>query len=94
VITTSGAAAVIGSGGDWQWLPALPAGTATLAPGPAGQADALAVHRGTFTICQLSADGSTWTKTQVIGVSIQYGSSSNDHRLRAQVSGPASAAGR
>jgi hypothetical protein len=76
VITTSGAAAVISSGKAWQRLPPLPAGTATLAPGAAGQADALAVHRGTLTIWQLSADGSAWTKTQVIGVPIQYGSSS------------------
>ena len=76
VITTGGTAAVISSAGAWQRLPALPAGTATLAPGLTGQADALAVHRGTLTIWKLSADGSAWTKTQVISVPIQYGSSS------------------
>jgi hypothetical protein len=75
VITTSGRAAVITSAGSWHRLPALPAGVATLAPGPAGQADALAVHRGTLTIWQLPSGGSTWTKTQAISVPIQYGSS-------------------
>jgi hypothetical protein len=76
VISTSGTAAVVTSAGDWHRLPALPAGTATLAPGPAGQADALAVDRGTLTTWQLPAGGSAWTKAQVIGVPIQYGSSS------------------
>jgi hypothetical protein len=76
VITTSGKAAVITSAGSWHTLPALPAGAATLAPGLAGQADALAVHRGTLTIWQLSSGDSTWTKAQVINVPIQYGSSS------------------
>ena len=76
VITTSGKAAVITSAGSWHTLPTLPAGAATLALGPAGQADALAVHRGTLTIWQLPSGGSTWTKAQVIGVPIQYGSSS------------------
>jgi hypothetical protein len=75
VITTSGRAAMISSAGSWHPLPALPAGTATLAPGPADQADALAVHRGTLTIWQLPSGGTTWTKTQVINVPIQYGSS-------------------
>jgi hypothetical protein len=76
VITTGGTAAVITSTGSWQRLPVLPAGTATLAAGLAGQTDALAVHRGTLTVWQLAVDGSIWTKTQVIGVPIQYGSSS------------------
>jgi hypothetical protein len=76
VITTSGTAAVITDAGAWHRLPALPTSTATVSPGPVGQADALAVHRGTLTIWQLSANGSTWSKTQVISVPIQYGSSS------------------
>jgi hypothetical protein len=75
VITTSGRAAVINSRGGWHWMPALPAGTATLAPGLAGEADALAVHGGTLTIWQLTVGSSTWTKAQVINVPIQYGSS-------------------
>ena len=75
VITTSGRAAVITSAGSWHPLPTLPAATATLVPGPASQAEALAVHRGTLTIWQLAAGGSTWTKMQVIEVPIQYGSS-------------------
>lgn len=75
VITTGGTAAVITNAGSWHRLPALPAGTAAVSPGPAGETDALAVDRGTLSIWQLSADGSIWTKTQVIGVPIQYGSS-------------------
>jgi hypothetical protein len=76
VITTGGRAELItGAGGSWHELPALPPGTATLAPGTSGQADALAVHRGTLTIWQLQPRGSTWAKTQVISVPIQYGSS-------------------
>ena len=36
----------------WLPLPPLPPGTATLAPGPGGAAEALAVHGGTLTIWQ------------------------------------------
>jgi hypothetical protein len=74
VITTSGAA-VITNSASWHRLPALPAGTATLALGTAGQADALAVHGSTLTIWQVSAGGSAWAKIQVLDVPIQYGSS-------------------
>ncbi len=76
VITATGHAEVItGTGGHWSALPTLPAGTATLAPGTGSQIDALAVHRGTLTIWHLARGGSAWTKTQVISVPIQYGSS-------------------
>jgi hypothetical protein len=76
VITAGGRAELItGAGSSWHELPVLPPGTATLAPGAGGQADALAVHRGTLTIWQLPPRGSTWAKTQVINVPIQYGSS-------------------
>jgi hypothetical protein len=61
---------------SWQPLPALPPGTATLAPGPGGSADALAVHGGTLTVWQFTPGGSTWAKIQVINVAIPYGSSS------------------
>ena len=64
------------AGSAWLALPALPPGTATLAPGPGGTADALAVHGGTLTIWQLAPGGSTWAKIQVINVTIPYGSSS------------------
>ena len=77
VMTTGGHADLITSTGkSWHALPALPAGTATLAPDGGDQASALAVHRGTLTIWQLPAGGSTWTKLQQINVPIQYGSSS------------------
>jgi hypothetical protein len=76
VLTTSGRADVIASAGSqWHALPALPPGSATLAPGTSGQTDALAVHGSTLTIWQFLAGGSAWTKTQVINVPIQYGSS-------------------
>ena len=77
VITTANHGEIITStGSSWQPLPPLPPGTATLAPGPGGSADALAVHGGTLTIWQLAPGGSTWAKIQVINVPIQYGSSS------------------
>ncbi len=75
VITTGGRAAMITSGSSWHALPALPPGTATLVPGPGTQADALAVQRGTLTVWRLRPGGTTWTRTQVIHVPIQYGSS-------------------
>lgn len=76
VITTGGIAAVITSAaGPWHSLPALPSGTATLAPGTGGQADALAVRNSTLTVWQLAPGGTAWTKMQVIAVPIQYGSS-------------------
>jgi hypothetical protein len=67
---------ITGAGSAWRPLPVLPPGTATLAPGPGGSADALAVHGGTLTIWQLAPGGSTWAKIQVINVPIPYGSSS------------------
>jgi hypothetical protein len=75
-VMTGGRAEVItGDGSQWHPLPALPPGTATLAPGPGGQADALAVHRATLSVWQLPRGGTAWTKTQMINVPIQYGSS-------------------
>jgi hypothetical protein len=77
VITTANHGEIITStGSSWQPLPPLPPGTATLAPGPGGSADALAVHGGTLTVWQLAPGGSTWAKIQVINVPIPYGSSS------------------
>jgi hypothetical protein len=65
-----------GAGSAWLPLPPLPPGTATLAPGPGGAADALAVDRGTLTIWQYTPAATTWAKIQVINVPIPYGSSS------------------
>ena len=65
-----------GAGSAWLPLPPLPPGTATLAPGPGGTADALAVHGGTLIVWQYAPGGTTWAKIQVINVPIPYGSSS------------------
>jgi hypothetical protein len=62
-----------GSGAAWRALPPLPAGTATLAPGPGGGYDALAVSRSVLTVWRLGA--AAWAKAQVIDVPIEYGSS-------------------
>jgi len=76
VLLSDGRAETIaGSGAAWRQLPALPPGTATLAAGPAGGFDALAVSGGKLTIYQLTPAGS-WLEAQVISVPIQYGSSS------------------
>ena len=65
-----------GAGSAWLPLPPLPPGTATLAPGPGGTADALAVHGGTLIVWQYAPGGTAWAKIQVINVPIPYGSSS------------------
>lgn len=68
---------VAGPGAPWRPLPALPAGTATLAAGGlAGGFDALAVDRGTMTVWRMAPGSAAWTKSQTINVPIQYGSSS------------------
>lgn len=67
--------AIAGPGTSWQPLPALPAGTTTLAAGPAGGLDALAVHRTTLTIWHLAPGAAAWHTTQTINVPIQFGSS-------------------
>jgi hypothetical protein len=66
---------VSGPGSAWRALPTLPAGVATLAPGPsAGEYDALAVSGARLTVWRLA--GTAWAKVQVINVPIEYGSSS------------------
>jgi hypothetical protein len=69
------AATITSTATSWRTLPALPAGTATLAPGPAGEIDALAVHRTKLTIWQLAPGSPAWNATQTITVPIQFGSS-------------------
>lgn len=66
---------IAGPGAAWRSLPALPAGTATLAAGAAGQLDALAARRSTLTAWQLGAGARRWRQLQAIGVAIPYGSS-------------------
>lgn len=75
VLNGNRAQTITGPGSAWQPLPALPAGTATLAPGAAGGFDALAVHRATLTVWQLAAGSATWHTTQAVNVPIQFGSS-------------------
>jgi len=68
---------ISGPGSAWRTLPALPAGTATLAPGPGpgpGTFDALAVSGSRLTVWRLA--GTAWARVQVINVPILYGSSS------------------
>jgi hypothetical protein len=67
--------AIAGPGTSWQPLPRLPPGTATLAPGPAGGLDALAVHRTTLSVWHLAPGGAAWHTTQTINVPILFGSS-------------------
>ena len=75
VLLGAGRAETIGGpGGSWAALPDLPAGTATLAPGPGSGYDALAVSGSRLTVWQLTA--AAWTKVQVMNVPILYGSSS------------------
>jgi hypothetical protein len=64
-----------GPGSSWQWLPLLPAGTQTLAPGPREQVDALAAAGTTFTDWAWAPGSAAWAKTQILHVPVQYGSS-------------------
>ena len=65
---------IAGSGAAWRTLPPAPTGTAVLAPGAGAGYDALAVSGSRVTVWRLA--GAAWTKAQVIGVPIEYGSSS------------------
>ena len=71
---TDRAETISGPGGSWRALPAVPAGTATLAPASGGGYQALAVSGAKLTVWQLT--GSAWARTQLINVPIEYGSSS------------------
>lgn len=75
VLTGNRAQILTSAGAAWRSLPALPPGTATVAPRPAGGFDALTVHRTRLTIWRLRSGAATWHTTQVINVPIQFGSS-------------------
>ena len=75
VLTGNRAETITGPGAAWRPLPALPAGTTTLAPGPSGGYDALAVHRTRLTIWQLGPGTTAWQATQAMTVPVQFGSS-------------------
>jgi hypothetical protein len=68
--------AITGPAHGWRSLPALPPGTATLAPGATGGWDALAVHRTRLVIWRAGPGARQWASTQTIQVPIQFGSSS------------------
>jgi hypothetical protein len=72
---TAGAQTISGPGGPWHALPTLPAGTAALAIGSAGQFDALVTRGSTLTGWRLDPGSTQWHSAQSINVPIQYGSS-------------------
>ncbi len=76
------AVSVSGPGAAWRTLPALPAaassapaGGVTLAAAPGGGFQALSARGGQLSVWALSSGGSSWNRSQVINVSIPYGSS-------------------
>jgi hypothetical protein len=73
-LTHRRAAVITSSTDSWRQLPVLPPGTATLAPSPSGEWNALAVHGTQLTIWQ-AARGTAWASAQVITVPIPFGSS-------------------
>jgi hypothetical protein len=75
VVSGNRAQTIAGPAGIWRPLPALPAGTATLAPGSAGGWDALAVHGARLAVWQLAPAGTAWAAAQTIDVPIEFGSS-------------------
>jgi hypothetical protein len=76
VLLSGRAATVAGPGAAWRSLPAVPHGTAALAPGAGGAVDALAVSGGSsLTVFRLTPAG-TWQQSQVISMPVQIGSSS------------------
>ena len=76
VLTGNHALTITHPAGSWRPLPALPPGTATLAPGPAGGWDALAVHSTRLAVWQLPPGSAAWAATQTISVPVQFWSSS------------------
>ena len=75
VLTGNRAETITGPGAAWRSLPALPAGTATLAAGPSGGFDALAVRRTRLTVWRLGPGTTAWRATQAMNVPVQFGSS-------------------
>jgi len=80
VLLSDGPVTVTGPGAAWRRLPALPAGTAglaagavTLAPGPAGGFQLLTTRLSKMSVWTAGSAG--WARSQVLNVSIPYGSS-------------------
>jgi hypothetical protein len=76
VLTGERGKAITGPASGWHALPALPPGTATLAPDPTGGWDALAIHHTRLVIWHAGPGARQWASTQTIQVPIQFGSSS------------------
>jgi hypothetical protein len=82
---TSGTSGTSGRGGParaatidpsvtaWRALTRPPSGTTAVVATPTGSFDALIGHNSTLTVDTLGASG--WTRTQTLGITIQYGSS-------------------
>jgi hypothetical protein len=62
--------------GPWRQLPAVPAGTETVAFPRPGRVDAFVSRGSVLTVYALDASQGRWQRSQVIDVPIQYGSSS------------------
>ena len=75
VLSDGRAETISGQATAWRALPAVPPGTAALGPGPGGGFDALAVSGSKLTVWRLYQGATAWTRTQVINVPIEYGSS-------------------
>ena len=82
VLTGGRVIRVSGPGAAWRTLPALPAkassapaGGATLAAAPGGGFEVLSARGGQLSVWSLSSGGSAWSRSQVINVTIPYGSS-------------------
>ncbi len=67
---------VVDPGKGWRALADPPAGTSTVVIGQSGAVQALAVDASMLTVWRLGAGTSLWSKTQVMNVPIEYGSSS------------------
>jgi hypothetical protein len=65
----------LASAAGWRQLPPPPAGTATVALGPASSVEALAVREALLSIWTLAAHGRGWAHRQTIRVPIEYSSS-------------------
>jgi hypothetical protein len=74
--TSDAVEVVSGAGASWSGVPAPPVNTETLVFDRGGTVDALAVDDTVFTDWELTDGAAGWTKTQVVHVPIQFGSSS------------------
>jgi len=65
-----------GPGASWRGLPSPPVHTETLVFAPTGRVDALAADDTIFTDWTLQAASASWSRSQVVNVPVQFGSSS------------------